>query len=119
MFRLYNVGVMADVTRTAKLFGANLRAIRKGLGLSQQDIADNLDVSAPTVSQWETGAYLPDHETIDRLVAFLGTTPEDMFKGVSGTQLTRAKPSLTEAIRIVNDNLGELKLSRSKLVKNS
>jgi DNA-binding transcriptional regulator YiaG len=34
-------------------------ALRKGLGLTQQELAEQLGVRQQTVSEWETGAYQP------------------------------------------------------------
>lgn len=37
-----------------------LRAARKYLGISQQQLADRLGVTARTVSSWERGATVPE-----------------------------------------------------------
>jgi DNA-binding transcriptional regulator YiaG len=36
-----------------------VRALREQLGLTQQQLADELNVRQQTVSEWETGAYRP------------------------------------------------------------
>ena len=36
-----------------------VRDLRRVLGLTQQGLADELGVRQQTVSEWETGAYLP------------------------------------------------------------
>ena len=36
-----------------------VRALRERLGLTQQQLADELNVRQQTVSEWETGAYRP------------------------------------------------------------
>lgn len=38
---------------------ANLLALRRRLGLTQQQLAGELGVRQQTVSEWETGAYRP------------------------------------------------------------
>jgi DNA-binding transcriptional regulator YiaG len=38
---------------------ARVRDLRRTLGLTQQGLADELGVRQQTVSEWETGAYLP------------------------------------------------------------
>lgn len=43
-----------------KNFSFVLRNYRALLGLTQEDIAGELDVSQATVSGWETGLYMPD-----------------------------------------------------------
>ena len=36
-----------------------VRALREQLGLTQQEMADELNVRQQTVSEWETGQYRP------------------------------------------------------------
>ena len=38
---------------------SSVRALRRHLGLSQRDMADELGVRQQTVSEWETGLYRP------------------------------------------------------------
>jgi len=42
----------------------NLEYLRKGKKLSQEDLADKLDVSRQSVSKWESGAAYPETEKI-------------------------------------------------------
>ncbi len=37
------------------IIGGNIAALRKAKGLTQEQLADMLGVSAPAVSKWETG----------------------------------------------------------------
>ena len=45
-------------------FRKNLEYLRKGKKLSQEDLADKLDVSRQSVSKWESGAAYPETEKI-------------------------------------------------------
>lgn len=47
-----------------------LGQIRKEKGISQQKLADFLQVSRSAVAMWERGASEPDIETLSRLSAF-------------------------------------------------
>lgn len=47
-------------------FGENLQNLRKQHHLSQEDLADKLDVSRQAISKWESGAGLPE---MDKLIA--------------------------------------------------
>ena len=40
--------------------GANIAALRKARGLTQEQLAAQLGVSAPAVSKWETCSSCPD-----------------------------------------------------------
>lgn len=44
---------------TTDFEGINIMIRRKGLGLSQAELADMLDTSQITISRWETGARTP------------------------------------------------------------
>lgn len=54
-------------------FHEALRRARIEKGLSQQQLADALNVDRSTVTKWETGNRQPDAETLARLSSVLGT----------------------------------------------
>ena len=39
--------------------GADVRALRKHMGLTQQEMADRLGTRQQTISEWELGLYRP------------------------------------------------------------
>lgn len=41
-------------------FGEKLQKLRRGSGLSQEQLAEKLDVTRQAVSKWELGDSLPD-----------------------------------------------------------
>ena len=42
------------------MLNENIKALRKFKGLSQQDLADKLNVVRQTISKWEQGLSIPD-----------------------------------------------------------
>lgn len=60
-------------------FKENLRAIRKGLGLTQQDVADRLDKTREAVTRWESGATKPTADTLAALADVLGVSTSDLM----------------------------------------
>lgn len=52
-----------------------IRAIRKGLGLTQTQFEKILGVSTPTASRWETGAMVPS-KSVCKLMMLLSANPE-------------------------------------------
>lgn len=50
-----------------KRFSKTLKKLRSERGLSQQELADLIHVTRPTVARWETGTRLPDAEMISTL----------------------------------------------------
>lgn len=61
--------------------GAFLAARRKELGLTQQELGERLGVTNKTISRWETGAYLPDLDTIPVLCQSLNISVNEFFCG--------------------------------------
>ena len=49
------------------MLNENIKNLRKGKGLSQQQLADELCVVRQTVSKWEQGLSVPDSEMLLRL----------------------------------------------------
>ena len=43
-----------------KKIGSFLKELRKEKGITQEEFAENLNVSGRTVSRWETGVNMPD-----------------------------------------------------------
>lgn len=56
-----------------------LKEYRKKNGMSQQDIADRLDISGNTVSQWETGDRRPNIDMLIRLTEIFGCTADELL----------------------------------------
>ena len=66
--------VNRNVASTAKQnaltsLGMRLRAARENTGLTQQAVAERLDVTAQTVRNWEAGRHEPTQEAIARLAS--------------------------------------------------
>ncbi len=54
---------------------------RRQLGLTQQQIADKLNVSFQAVSKWENGSTYPNTELLRELSALLGVTIDELLDG--------------------------------------
>lgn len=62
-------------------FGAFVAARRKELGLTQQELADQLFLSNKAVSKWETGQSLPDIGLLEPLAQCLGVSVAELLRG--------------------------------------
>ena len=58
--------------------GTRLRAARENTGLTQQAVAERLEVSAQTVRNWEAGRHEPTQETIAMLASLYCVQPRDL-----------------------------------------
>lgn len=61
-------------------FAANLRNLRLEKGMTQEQSAEKLGVSAQSVSRWETGATLPDVLMLPDIAKLYGVLVDDLFK---------------------------------------
>ncbi len=59
-------------------FNENLVQLRKQQGMSQEDLAQRLDISRQAISKWETGDALPDLYKLSALADILGVGLDDL-----------------------------------------
>ena len=60
------------------IFNANLRRIRKEKGITQEQLAEAVGVTAQAVSKWETNSY-PDAQLLPAVAKRLGVTIYELF----------------------------------------
>ena len=61
--------------------GGHIAALRKTRGLTQEQLAAQLGVSAPAVSKWETNSSCPDITLLCPLARALGTNVDTLLPG--------------------------------------
>lgn len=75
-----------------KHFGDMLKAARQEKGMSQKDLADALDKTRASVSQWETSRTKPAFHNLVKLGELLDLDPEELLTAVvsksSGTSVS-------------------------------
>lgn len=74
--------------------GARIRVLRKERGLSQEALAQALEVSRQAVTKWEDGSSLPSTANLFALSGFFGVPLAEL----TGTPEGAAPPSSTAAI---------------------
>lgn len=57
-----------------------IAARRNALGLSQQELAEELGVSQSAVAMWETGKRKPRSGELPKLAQVLGCTIDELFR---------------------------------------
>lgn len=83
------------------MFSDNLIQLRKINHMSQEALADKLDVSRQTLSKWETGESLPDIEKCRQLAEIFGVTIDDLVNYESTVQGLGVPPKGKHAFGIV------------------
>ena len=91
--------------------GIFLKELRKAKGLTQQQLAEVLNVSSRTVSRWETGSNMPDISMLVEIAVFYDVSipeiiqgerkSENMDKETQETAVAMAKYS-KNAVKILN-----------------
>ena len=66
-----------DNIQTGKL----IAELRKKQGLTQQQLADKLNLSNKTISKWESGSGSPDISNLPVLAEALGISVDELLKG--------------------------------------
>lgn len=84
--------------------GQEIKDVRDELDLSQSDLADKLDVSPGTVSNWETGKSQPDSETLEEIQGLEEQDEkEDAEQEEEDTDEEDTTPDSTRIIQYIRD----------------
>ena len=62
------------------LFGEKLKKLRKARGLSQEQLADELQVSRQAISKWELGESTPDTDNLVALSDYFGVSIDYLLR---------------------------------------
>lgn len=76
-------------------FSEKLYTLRKNKGLSQEQLAESLNVSRQAVSKWESGAAMPETEKLLAISKFFGVSMDYLMK--DGVPQESAQPSVKKA----------------------
>lgn len=83
----------------------SLRKLRKDKGLSQQGLAELLDVNQTAISQWERGITSPSSRMLLKLSQIFSINPCELLNDEAISQNQWDDPELVQA---VSDNLSTL-----------
>lgn len=75
------------------MLSEKIRDLRRKSGLSQEELAEKLDVSRQAVSKWETGAAVPTTEKTVELADFFGVSLDYLLRDDSAAQSASPSPS--------------------------
>ena len=62
-------------------FGMRLAALRKERGMSQEELAEKLQLTRQTISKWERAAGMPDASIVPALSEALGVSADSLLSG--------------------------------------
>lgn len=93
--------------------GTKIMELRKAKGLTQEQLAAALGVSAPAVSKWETDNSYPDITLLCPLARALGTNVDDLLTFEEGLSQESLGQYMTEIIELARQ--GEAASAEEKL----
>lgn len=72
-----------------KSMGEKISSLRKEKGMTQNDLAEKMNVTDKAVSKWERNLSCPDINSIQKLAEVLGTTVEELLNAQSKPKSNR------------------------------
>lgn len=101
-------------------FSENLMRLRKAKGLSQEEFANEINVSRQTVSKWELGTSTPEMDKLMQMANFFNISVDDLVNGEDVTSKVSNKTENNNQNQSVDNNTNinyESKKSSSTLAK--
>ncbi len=86
--------------------GAFLRVLRKEKNLTQEQLAEILNVSGRTVSRWETGTNMPDLSIMIELADYYDIDVKELLNGERKSEMDK---ELKETLKTVAEYTDETK----------
>ena len=80
--------------------GSVIRGLRESKGMTQEELADRIHVSAKAVSKWETGKGFPDVSLLEPLAEALGISVIELFRGSAVQNRNRAANMLRSRLYV-------------------
>ncbi len=86
--------------------------LRKAAGLSQEEVADKLEVTRQTVSKWETGQSSPDLDKVLPLCSLYNVTPDELLHegGSEEADEIKAQQDAARAEELLEKSVAKKKL---------
>ena len=98
------------------MLNENIKALRKSKGLSQQDLADKLNVVRQTISKWEQGLSVPDSDLLIALSEALEAPVSTLLgENVMESEVDTVK-TLSEKLEIINLQFARRKATRKAIL---
>ena len=85
------------------ILGENIARLRKERGLTQEDLAKELNISYQAVSKWENGVSSPDISNIMQLARFFGVSIDMLF----GLELIPEEPIVSPDAEVAEERVKE------------
>ena len=95
--------------------GVFLKELRKAKGLTQEQLAEVLNVSSRTVSRWETGSNMPDISMLVEIAVFYDVSIPEIVQGERKSE-TMDQETRETAVAMAKYSQNEVKMRKQKVV---
>ena len=95
--------------------GVFLKELRKAKGLTQEQLAEVLNVSSRTVSRWETGSNMPDISMLVEIAVFYDVSIPEIVQGERESE-TMDQETRETAVAMAKYSQNEVKMRKQKVV---
>lgn len=99
--------------------GEKLFELRKGKNLSQEDVAEKLNVTRQTVSKWETNQSMPDFDKIMPLCELFGISSDELLTGKKPEEKSNEEQNKTQVEKEKAPTREEIKRKSAEVVSTS
>ena len=82
--------------------GSKIAKLRSSKGWSQEQLADQLGVSAGTVKDWESGDSVPAEAKIEAVASALGVEPDYLSPANESSQTQESEEAENPTVNVVN-----------------
>lgn len=89
-----------------ELIGARIKELRRNKKLSQEELAEIIDVNFRTIQRIETGCNIPSLETLVKLTQALGVDIKDLFT----TEHFKSREEILNSINEIANKLSDEEL---------
>ena len=98
--------------------GAFLRELRKGKGLTQEQLAEQFNISRRSVSRWETGSNMPDVMLLIEIADFFEVDIREIIDGERKSEnMDKEKETLKKVAEYADAEKFKLKKKISNILK--
>ena len=84
-------------------FATRLKKLRNARQVTQQELADYLNVTRPTIAGYETKGKEPDYKTISMIASYFNVSIDYLLSGREFPDSLNPSPSTTEFERLYDD----------------
>ena len=98
--------------------GEFLRELRKGKGLTQEQLAEQFNISRRSVSRWETGSNMPDVGLLIEIAEFFDVDIREIIDGERKSEnMDKEKETLKKVAEYADVEKAKLKKKVSNIFK--